>query len=160
MRTAKNMEESLSVPTATSVRSMPMKLVIDQRTVINNFLRTSKGGKVSFTHLIAYAMVQAMKAVPGMNDAYDVVDGKPTLVQKPEINLGIAIDLKKDDGSRQLLVPCVKGCESLNFAQFWAAYEVLVSKARNNKLTIDDFAGTSATITNPGGIGTNHLSPG
>ncbi|MDO5737022.1 MAG: multifunctional oxoglutarate decarboxylase/oxoglutarate dehydrogenase thiamine pyrophosphate-binding subunit/dihydrolipoyllysine-residue succinyltransferase subunit [Propionibacteriaceae bacterium] len=159
MRTAKNMEESLTVPTATSVRSVPMKLVIDQRTIINNFLRTSKGGKVSFTHLIAFAMVQAMKAVPGMNDAYDVVDGKPTLVQNPSINLGIAIDLKKDDGSRQLMVPCVKGCESLNFAQFWAAYEALVERARNNKLTVDDFAGISATITNPGGIGTNHSVP-
>ncbi len=159
MRTAKNMEESLTVPTATSVRSVPMKLVIDQRTVINNFLRTSKGGKVSFTHLIAFAMVQAMKAVPGMNDAYDVIDGKPSLVQNPSINLGIAIDLKKSDGSRQLMVPCVKGCESLNFAQFWAAYEAIVDRARSNKLTVDDFAGTTASITNPGGIGTNHSVP-
>ena len=159
MRTAKNMEESLSVPTATSVRSVPMKLVIDQRTVINNFLRTSKGGKVSFTHLIAWAMVQAMKAVPEMNDAYDVVDGKPTHVQNPAINLGIAIDLKKDDGTRQLMVPCVRSCESLNFAQFWAAYEALVDRARNNKLTVDDFAGTTASITNPGGIGTSHSVP-
>ncbi|MEO7586665.1 MAG: multifunctional oxoglutarate decarboxylase/oxoglutarate dehydrogenase thiamine pyrophosphate-binding subunit/dihydrolipoyllysine-residue succinyltransferase subunit [Arachnia sp.] len=159
MRTAKNMEESLTVPTATSVRSVPMKLVIDQRTIINNFLRTSKGGKVSFTHLIAYAMVQAMKAVPGMNDAYDVVDGKPTLVQNPSINLGVAIDLKKPDGSRQLMVPCVKGCESLNFSQFWAAYEALVTRARSGGLTVDDFAGTTASITNPGGIGTNHSVP-
>ncbi len=159
MRTAKNMEESLTVPTATSVRSIPMKLVIDQRTVINNFLRTSKGGKVSFTHLIAYAMVQAIKAVPGMNNNYDVVDGKPTLMENPSINLGIAIDLKKDDGSRQLLVPCVKGCETLNFAQFWAAYEALVARARDGKLSVDDFVGTTASITNPGGIGTSHSVP-
>ncbi len=159
MRTAKNMEESLTVPTATSVRSIPMKLVIDQRTVINNFLRSSKGGKVSFTHLIAYAMVQAIKSVPGMNNNYDVVDGKPTLMKNPSINLGVAIDLKKDDGSRQLLVPCIKGCESLNFAQFWAAYEALITRARSGALTIDDFAGTTASITNPGGIGTNHSVP-
>ena len=159
MRTAKNMEESLTVPTATSVRSIPMKLVIDQRTVINNFLRTSKGGKVSFTHLIAYAMVRAIKSVPSMNDNYDVVEGKPTLMENPAINLGVAIDLKKDDGSRQLMVPCVKGCESLNFAQFWAAYEALIKRARDGGLTVADFAGTTATITNPGGIGTTHSVP-
>ncbi|MEZ5085551.1 MAG: multifunctional oxoglutarate decarboxylase/oxoglutarate dehydrogenase thiamine pyrophosphate-binding subunit/dihydrolipoyllysine-residue succinyltransferase subunit [Tessaracoccus sp.] len=159
MRTAKNMENSLTVPTATSVRSVPMKLVIDQRTDINDFLRTSKGGKVSFTHIIAYAMVQALKKHPAMNNAYDLKDGKPTLIENPAINLGIAIDLPKPDGTRQLLVPSVKGCESLNFAQFWSAYEAVVYKARNNQLTVADFAGTTATITNPGGIGTNHSVP-
>ncbi len=159
MRTAKNMDASLTVPTATSVRSVPMKLVIDQRTVINDFLRTSKGGKVSFTHLVAYAMIRALKTVSGMNDAYDVVDGKPTLVRNPSINLGIAIDLQKPDGTRQLLVPNVKGCENLNFAQFWAAYEGVVARARKGELTVSDFAGTTATITNPGGIGTNHSVP-
>ncbi|MDF1490137.1 multifunctional oxoglutarate decarboxylase/oxoglutarate dehydrogenase thiamine pyrophosphate-binding subunit/dihydrolipoyllysine-residue succinyltransferase subunit [Tessaracoccus caeni] len=159
MRTAKNMETSLSVPTATSVRSVPMKLVIDQRTDINDFLRTSKGGKVSFTHIIAFAMVQALKKHPAMNNAYDLINGKPTLIENPAINLGIAIDLPKPDGTRQLLVPNIKGCESLNFAQFWSAYEAIVYKARNNQLTVADFAGTTASITNPGGIGTNHSVP-
>lgn len=159
MRTAKNMDTSLSMPTATSVRSVPMKLVIDQRTVINNFLRRSKGGKVSFTHLIGYAMVQAIKAIPAMNNGYEVVDGKPNLVENPSINLGLAIDIKKPDGTRQLLVPNIKGCEDLNFAQFWAAYETMVDKARKGTLTVDDFAGTTASLTNPGGIGTNHSVP-
>lgn len=159
MRTAKNMDASLSVPTATSVRAVPMKLVIDQRTQINDFLRTSKGGKVSFTHLVAYAMVQALKTHPGMNNAYDVVSGKPHLIENPSINLGIAVDLRKSDGSRQLLVPNIKGCESLNFAQFWAAYEQLIRRAREGDLQVADFAGTTASITNPGGIGTNHSVP-
>ena len=159
MRTAKNMDASLSMPTATSVRSVPMKLVIDQRTVINNFLRRSKGGKVSFTHIIGYAMVQALKAIPAMNNGYEIVDGKPNLVENPSINLGLAIDIKKADGTRQLLVPNIKGCEDLNFAQFWAAYEAMVGKARNGNLTVDDFAGTTASLTNPGGIGTNHSVP-
>ncbi|MDO4716026.1 MAG: multifunctional oxoglutarate decarboxylase/oxoglutarate dehydrogenase thiamine pyrophosphate-binding subunit/dihydrolipoyllysine-residue succinyltransferase subunit [Propionibacteriaceae bacterium] len=159
MRTAKNMDTSLSMPTATSVRSVPMKLVIDQRTVINNFLRRSKGGKVSFTHLIGYAMVQAIKAIPAMNNGYEVIDGKPNLVENPSINLGLAIDIKKPDGTRQLLVPNIKGCEDLNFAQFWAAYETMVDKARKGTLTVDDFAGTTASLTNPGGIGTNHSVP-
>ena len=158
MRTAKNMEASLTVPTATSVRAVPMKLVIENRATINNFLRRSRGGKVSFTHIIAYAMVKAMEALPEMNVSYAETDGKPTLVQNQTINLGIAIDVE-NKGVRQLLVPCVKNCERLNFAQFYVGYEQLVRKARNGELTIADFAGTTASITNPGGIGTNMSVP-
>ncbi|WP_203566328.1 multifunctional oxoglutarate decarboxylase/oxoglutarate dehydrogenase thiamine pyrophosphate-binding subunit/dihydrolipoyllysine-residue succinyltransferase subunit [Aestuariimicrobium ganziense] len=159
MRTARNMDASLSMPVATSVRSVPMKLVIDQRMMINNFLRRSTGGKVSFTHILGFAMVQAIRAVPAMNNAYAEVDGKPNLVTNPSINLGLAIDVSKPDGTRQLLVPNIKGCEDLDFAQFWAAYEDLVRRARNNTLTVDDYAGTTASLTNPGGIGTNHSVP-
>ena len=159
MRTAKNMEASLGVPTATSVRSVPMKLVIDQRTMINNFLRRSKGGKVSFTHILGYAMVQALKAVPAMNNGYEEVNGKPHMLVNSQINLGLAIDLPKPDGTRQLLVPNIKDAGSLDFAQFWAAYEDMVKRARNNELTVADFQNTTGSLTNPGGIGTNHSVP-
>src|SRR6188472_993603 len=158
-RTAKNMDISLAVPTATSVRSLPVKLLIDQRVVINNHLRRARGGKVSYTHIIGYAMVQALKSVPAMNNAYDVIDGKPTLVVPSHINLGLAIDLPKEDGTRQLLVPSIKNCETLDFAQFWAAYEQMVKKARSGNLTVVDFAGTTITLTNPGTIGTSHSVP-
>lgn len=159
MRTAKNMDASLTMPTATSVRSIPMKLVIDQRTMVNNFLRRSKGGKVSFTHIIGYAMVQALKAIPAMNNGYAVVDGKPNMVVNEAINLGLAIDLPKPDGTRQLLVPNIKDAGSLDFAQFVASYEDMVRRARKGELGVDDFAGTTASLTNPGGIGTNHSVP-
>ena len=159
LRTAKNMDSSLEMPTATSVRAVPMKLVIDHRTMINAHLARTIGGKVSFTHLIGYAMVQALKMVPAMNVAYEVVDGKPTLVEPDTINLGIAIDMTKPDGTRQLLVPNIRSCEQLTFGQFWSAYEEVVAKARKGTLTVDDFAGTTATLTNPGGIGTNHSIP-
>ncbi|SDS81044.1 2-oxoglutarate dehydrogenase E1 component [Friedmanniella luteola] len=158
-RTAKNMDLSLTVPTATSVRSLPVKLLIDQRVVINNHLRRARGGKVSYTHLIGYAMVQALKAVPAMNSSYELVDGKPTMVVPAHINLGLAIDMPKEDGTRQLLVPSIKNCEKLDFAQFWAAYEQMVKKARAGKLTVVDFADTTITLTNPGTIGTNHSVP-
>ena len=124
------MDLSLTVPTATSVRSLPVKLLIDQRVVINNHLRRARGGKVSYTHLIGYAMVQALKTCPAMNNGYEVVDGKPTMVVPAHINLGLAIDMPKPDGTRQLLVPSIKSCENLDFAQFWAAYEEMVKKAR------------------------------
>ncbi|MCA0294920.1 MAG: multifunctional oxoglutarate decarboxylase/oxoglutarate dehydrogenase thiamine pyrophosphate-binding subunit/dihydrolipoyllysine-residue succinyltransferase subunit [Actinobacteria bacterium] len=159
LRTATNMDASLAMPTATSVRDVPMKLATDQRQMINAHLARSTGGKVSFTHLIGWAMVQALKAVPEMNNSYEVVDGKAMLVTPPSINLGLAIDIKKPDGTRQLLVPNIKNCEDLNFAQFWAAYEALVRKARDNALTVADFAGTTASLTNPGGLGTNHSVP-
>lgn len=159
MRTAQNMSTSLEVPTATSVRAIPMKLAIEQRTVINAHLRRSTGGKVSFTHLIGFAMVQAIKAVPEMNNSFATVDGVPTLVTPPSINLGIAIDLQKPDGTRQLFVPCIRGAESMDFAQFWRAYEDIVKRARAGTLTADDFQGTTASLTNPGGIGTTHSVP-
>ncbi len=158
-RTAANMDVSLSVPTATSVREVPMKLVIDQREMINTHLARSTGGKVSFTHLIGWAMVQALKAIPEMNNSYELINGKPNLVTPPTINLGLAIDSKRPDGTRQLLVPNIKHCEDLDFAGFWNAYERLVVRAREGSLGVDDFAGTTASLTNPGGLGTNHSVP-
>ncbi|MEL4506183.1 multifunctional oxoglutarate decarboxylase/oxoglutarate dehydrogenase thiamine pyrophosphate-binding subunit/dihydrolipoyllysine-residue succinyltransferase subunit [Luteococcus sp. H138] len=159
MRTAKAMDNSLSMPVATTVRSVPMKLVIDQRTVINNFLKRSKGGKVSFTHIIGFAMVQALKAIPAMNNAYGEENGKPVLIENPSINVGLAMDLVKPDGSRNLVVPAIKGCEQLDFMQWWAAYEEVVKKGRTGKLGVEDFQGVTASLTNPGGLGTNHSVP-
>jgi multifunctional 2-oxoglutarate metabolism enzyme len=158
-RTATNMSGSLAVPTATSVRDVPAKLLIDNRIVINNHLRRGRGGKVSFTHLIGYAIVRALAAVPAMNDSFAEDDGKPVLVAPEHVNLGLAIDVSKDDGSRQLLVPNIKGAESMDFRQFWTAYEDVVRKARIGKLTVEDFAGTTISLTNPGTIGTVHSIP-
>ena len=158
-RVVQSMEGSLSVPTATSVRVVPVKLLIDNRTVINNHLKRGRGGKVSFTHLIGYAMVKAARAMPEMNSFFTELEGKPAVGHPEHINLGIAIDLAKPDGSRQLLVPSIKGCEDLDFAQFWSAYEDMVRKARGGALTVEDFAGTTLSLTNPGTIGTVHSVP-
>ena len=158
-RVVQSMEGSLSVPTATSVRVVPAKLMIDNRTVINNHLKRGRGGKVSFTHLIGYAMVKAIRSMPEMNTFFTDLDGKPAIGHPEHINLGIAIDLAKPDGSRQLLVPSIKGCEGLDFAQFWSAYEDIVRKARAGSLTVEDFAGTTISLTNPGTIGTVHSVP-
>jgi 2-oxoglutarate dehydrogenase E1 component len=158
-RTAVNMTASLAVPTATSVRSVPAKLLIDNRIVINNHLARGRGGKVSFTHLIGFAVVRALAAAPEMNYAYAELDGKPGLVQPEHINLGLAIDVTARDGSRQLLVPGVKAAESMDFRQFWMAYEDVVRRARSGKLAVEDFAATTITLTNPGTIGTEHSVP-
>jgi 2-oxoglutarate decarboxylase len=154
-----NMEASLQVPTATSVRAVPAKLMVDNRIVINNHLSRGRGGKVSFTHLIGWALVRAVVAHPEMNNTYAEIDGKPTLVQPEHINLGIAIDLVKKDGSRTLVVPSVKNCETLDFRGFWQAYEDIVRRARRNELTMEDYSGTTISLTNPGGIGTVHSIP-
>ena len=158
-RTAQNMDASLAVPTATSVRSVPVKLLWDNRTVINNHLARARGGKVSFTHLIGYALVKALRAMPEMNNGFDVIEGKPTQITPAHINLGLAIDMAKPDGTRQLLVPSIKAAETMDFAAFWTAYEGIVVKARNNKLGVEDFQGTTISLTNPGTIGTNHSVP-
>jgi len=158
-RTAANMDMSLSVPTATSVRAIPAKLLIDNRIVINNHLKRGRGGKVSFTHLIGYAIVKALRTMPAMNHSYTEVDGKPTLVKPEHVGLGLAIDVQKSNGERQLLVPSIKGAEEMDFRQFWMAYEEVVRKARAGKLGVDDFAGTTISLTNPGTIGTVHSVP-
>ncbi|MEU5521754.1 multifunctional oxoglutarate decarboxylase/oxoglutarate dehydrogenase thiamine pyrophosphate-binding subunit/dihydrolipoyllysine-residue succinyltransferase subunit [Streptomyces sp. NPDC093250] len=156
---AKNMDASLELPTATSVRAVPVKLLFDNRIVINNHLKRARGGKISFTHLIGYAMVQAIKAMPSMNYSFARVDGKPTLVKPEHVNLGLAIDLVKPNGERQLVVAAIKKAETLNFFEFWQAYEDIVRRARDNKLTMDDFTGVTVSLTNPGGLGTVHSVP-
>ncbi|MFJ3983880.1 multifunctional oxoglutarate decarboxylase/oxoglutarate dehydrogenase thiamine pyrophosphate-binding subunit/dihydrolipoyllysine-residue succinyltransferase subunit [Streptomyces fungicidicus] len=156
---AKNMDASLELPTATSVRAVPVKLLFDNRIVINNHLKRARGGKISFTHLIGYAMVQAIKAMPTMNHSFARVDGKPTLVKPEHVNLGLAIDLVKPNGDRQLVVAAIKKAETLNFFEFWQAYEDIVRRARDNKLTMDDFTGVTVSLTNPGGLGTVHSVP-
>ncbi len=158
-RVVSNMEASLEVPTATSVRAVPAKLLVDNRIVINNHLSRTRGGKVSFTHLIGYAVVEALAEVPAMNRGYSPQDGKPAVVDPGTVNLGLAIDLPKPDGTRQLLVPNIKHADDLDFGQFMATYEDVVRRARNNKLTPDDFAGTTISLTNPGTIGTVHSVP-
>jgi multifunctional 2-oxoglutarate metabolism enzyme len=158
-RTAANMAASLAVPTATSVRAIPAKLLVDNRIVINNHLGRGRGGKVSFTHLIGYAVIRALAAVPEMNDSYAEVDGKPVLIRPEHVNLGLAIDVRKSDGTRQLLVPSIKAAEAMDFRQFWMAYEDVVRKARTGKLAVEDFAGTTISLTNPGTIGTEHSVP-
>jgi len=158
-RVVANMESSLEVPTATSVRAIPAKLMVDNRTVINNHLARARGGKISFTHLIGYAIIEALADMPAMNQGYTLIDGKPAVVNPGHVNLGLAIDLAKPDGTRQLLVPCIKRSDTLDFGQFVAAYEEVVRKARGGKLTVEDFAGTTITLTNPGTIGTVHSVP-
>jgi len=158
-RVVTNMEASLGVPTATSVRAIPAKLLVDNRIIINNHLARGRGGKVSFTHLLGYAIVQAIKSVPGMNAAFAEIDGKPSIIQHSQINLGLAIDLAKPDGTRQLLVPCIKGAQDMDFNRFWTTYDDIVRRARQGRLGVEDFAGTTLSLTNPGTIGTVHSVP-
>jgi multifunctional 2-oxoglutarate metabolism enzyme len=155
-----NMEASLEVPTATSVRDVPAKLLEVQRSIINNHLKRTRGGKVSFTHLIAYAIVRALDAVPSMRNTFMRDDANnPMIVRHSSVGLGIAVDLAKSDGSRALVVPCIKAANAKTFREFYDSYEEVIRKARTNKLGVDDFAGVTVAITNPGGIGTRHSVP-
>lgn len=154
-----NMEQSLTVPTATSVRSIPVKVMVENRTIINENLKTSGRGKVSFTHIIAWAIIKAIKAYPQMNTGYGFIDGKPSRLENDSVNLGLAIDIEKKDGSRNLLVPNIKGADKMNFGEFFDAYNAVVKKARDGKLEISDFQGTTISLTNPGTIGTVSSNP-
>jgi 2-oxoglutarate decarboxylase len=156
---ARRMEESLSVPTATSFRTVPTRLLELNRGLINRHLERVLGGRVSFTHLIAYAIVKSLNAFPAMNRSYAMVDGKAAVIQHPHVNLGLAVDVKRRDGTRTLVVPTIKEADGLDFAGFHAAYEELIRKVRASELGPEDFAGTTVTITNPGTIGTVQSVP-
>ncbi|HVL64740.1 MAG TPA: multifunctional oxoglutarate decarboxylase/oxoglutarate dehydrogenase thiamine pyrophosphate-binding subunit/dihydrolipoyllysine-residue succinyltransferase subunit [Actinomycetota bacterium] len=158
-RIAENMQASLEVPTATSVREIPAKLLEENRRIINRYLATSRsGGKVSFTHLIGYAILRALEARPAMKAAFQEVNGAPYVIQRKHVNLGLAVDVERKDG-RILLVPNIKGAQEHDFSSFWSAYEDLIRKVKSNKLSPDDFAGTTVTLTNPGTVGTHASVP-
>jgi 2-oxoglutarate dehydrogenase E1 component len=165
-RIVQNMEASLGVPTATSFRDVPAKLLEVNRKVMNGYLGRTRGGKVSFTHIIGYAIVRAIaERVPVMSSTFVAgEDGKPRVIHHDHVGLGIAVDVEKSDGSRTLLVPVIKDADTLDFRAFWGTYEDLIRKVRSNKLSVDDFAGATVTLTNPGTIGTKQsvarLMPG
>src|SRR3954452_23524010 len=156
-----NMQRSLTVPTATSFRDVPAKLLQVNREVINGYRTRQGGGKVSFTHLIAYAVVRAIAdAMPVMNNTFvEGPDGKPRVIRNEHVQMGLAVDVAKADGSRTLVVPVLRDADTLTFAEFHAAYEDLIRKVKTNKLTVDDFQGATVTLTNPGTIGTVQSVP-
>jgi len=157
---ADRMAASRVLPTATSVRTFPAKLLEVNRTIINNQLaRRAEGGKVSFTHLIGWAVIRALGEQPAMNAAYTEIDGKPARIAYEHINLGLAMDLPRKGGGRTLLVPNLKQVDELDFKHYWQAYEEVVSRVRSGSITPDDFAGTTATLTNPGTVGTVQSVP-
>lgn len=156
----KNMGESLRIPTATSAREIPAKLLIENRKVINAHLAATTGGKVSFTHLIGYAIIEALVEMPSMNVRFEKdEDGRECIRKFAHVGFGLAIDLPKKDGSRSLMVPVIHDADTLNFRQFIDAYEDLVKRARGGQLKPSDFSGGTVTLTNPGTLGTKYSVP-
>jgi multifunctional 2-oxoglutarate metabolism enzyme len=155
------MERSLTVPTATSFRNVPAKLLEVNRKVINGYRTRAGQSKISFTHIIGYAIARAIAdAVPQMNNTYVTdADGKPRIIRNEHVNMGLAVDVGKADGSRTLVVPVLREADALRFDEFLNAYEELIRKVKNNKLTVDDFQGATITLTNPGTIGTVQSVP-
>jgi multifunctional 2-oxoglutarate metabolism enzyme len=150
---AQAMDESKEVPTATSFRTIAVDTLDAKRKALNGLLK-ERGLKVSFTHLVAWAIVQAAKRHPVMTRVFEQRDGKPYAIEGGPVNLGIAVDVERKDGSHSLMVPAIKGAEELDFNAFHSYYEDLITKTRESKLTADDFQGTNISLTNPGGIGT------
>src|ERR1044072_7036519 len=147
-------EKSLSLPTATYERRIPVKLLDENRRIINQHLAEKDRGKASYTHLIAWAVLRAMDTFPQLNDGYALVNNTPSRVKRKGVNLGVAVDLTKKDGTRTLLVPNIKNANALSFAEFLTAYDDVVTRAREGKLQIPDFQDTTVSLTNPGTIGT------
>ena len=158
-RIAANMNASLQVPTATSVRTLPVKVLDENRRVINAHMRDRALGKASYTHLVGYAMVRAVGEMPNVQAYYEEREGKGYKVTPRKVNIGLAIDVPSGDGTRSLVVPNLKDAANKDFLQFYEAYQDIVARGRAGKLTAADFAGTSFSLTNPGGFGTEMSVP-
>src|SRR5438128_630908 len=158
LRIAENMEASLAVPTATSQRQIPIKLLDENRRIINQHLAAQKR-KVSYTHLIAYAIIKALRTFPQLNDSFDTRDGAAYRIRHTDVNFGVAVDVTKKDGSRSLLVPSIKGADKMTFRQLLDTYDDVVRRARASQLKVEDFQGTTISLTNPGTIGTTASNP-
>ena len=154
-----NMTSSLSIPIATSFRTIPVKVLEENRLTINNYLKKMNAGKISFTHIIGWAIVKALDTITSLNNAYTIIDGNPYVIKKTDINFGLAVDLEKKDGSRSLIVPNIKKANNMNFKQFFDSYNDIINRSRQGKIEISDFQGTTITLTNPGTIGTAASQP-
>jgi len=149
-----NMNTSLTIPVATSQRTIAVKLLEENRIVINQHLQKKNEGKVSFTHIISWAILKGISKVPSMNNGFTIIDGKPNVIIRKNVNLGLAIDIERKDGSRTLFVPNIKSVNKLNFKEFWKAYDDIVVRSRKGTIDPSEFFGTTVTLTNPGTIGT------
>ena len=154
LKIVENMESSLSVPTATSERRIPVKLLDENRRIINKHLAENDRGKASYTHLVAWAILRALEEFSQLNDGFAEIDQTASRIKRLQVNLGVAVDLTKKDGTRTLLVPNIKNANSLTFSEFLAAYDDVIKRAREGKLQISDFQGTTVSLTNPGTLGT------
>ncbi|MBK9167566.1 MAG: multifunctional oxoglutarate decarboxylase/oxoglutarate dehydrogenase thiamine pyrophosphate-binding subunit/dihydrolipoyllysine-residue succinyltransferase subunit [Bryobacterales bacterium] len=151
---AENMEASLSLPLATSQRTIPVKVIDENRRIVNLRRTTTGKSKVSYTHIIGWAIVRALRAFPQLNHAYSERGGQPFRIVRPQVNLGIAVDVETREGARNLVVPNIKNAGSLDFEAYMARFDDLVARARRNKLALDDFQATTISLTNPGTVGT------
>lgn len=154
-----NMESSLTIPTATSLRTVSVKLLEENRRIINQHIKRMREKKVSYTHIVAFAIIQAAKKFPMMNNSYAQIEGKPHLVNKKDVNFGIAVDMTRKDGSRSLMVPNIKKADKMDFKKFMNSYDDLIARARSGQIEPSDFQNTTMTLTNPGGIGTVSSTP-
>jgi len=149
-----NMNLSLTIPVATSQRTIAVKLLEENRIIINQHLQRKNEGKVSYTHLISWAISKALIKIPAINNCFTVSNGKPAVLIRKNINLGLAVDIERKDGTRSLLVPNIKNVNQLNFKQFWKSYDDIVERTRKGTIDPSEFLGTTVTLTNPGTIGT------
>ena len=157
-RIVTNMEASLELPTATSVRTLSAKVLAENRAILNEHMQVRALGKASYTHLIAFALAKAIGEMPRIASAFVERDGKAFRRIPAHVNLGLAIDVPGPRG-RMLVVPSIKAAQTMDFARFHRAFEDLVRRGREGKLTPEDYAGTNVTLTNPGGFGTEMSVP-
>ena len=156
-RLAQNMTASLAVPTATSFRDVDVATLEAAAPALNEQIAPRK---VSFTHLIGWAIVRRGQRAAGHDPLLPRVRTAAAYRVDPGgVNLGLAVDVERPDGSRFLVVPVIKGADGMDFADFSPATRSWSSAARASRLSPDDMAGATITLTNPGTLGTTASVP-
>lgn len=153
------MNDSLDVPSASATRTIPVKVLDENRRIINRYFQKIYKPRVSFTHMLAWAFVKALEKYPRLNDSYEEIDGKPFRIKKDTVNVGLAIDIESKQGFRMMVIPSLKNAQTLTFDKFVEEFDRLIEKARNNQLELNELLDATITLTNPGMIGTTFSSP-
>jgi 2-oxoglutarate decarboxylase len=154
VRIIENMDASVALPTATSYRTIPVKLLEENRRIINEHMAAANRPKVSFTHLIAWSLLRALRRFPSLNSSYEVVDGAPFRRVKNPVHLGVAVDQERKDGTRTLIVPRIKDADKMSFPEFLNAYDDTIRRTRTGTIDPSNLQGSTISLTNPGTVGT------
>ena len=154
-RIAENMKASLSIPLATSQRVMPVKVIDENRRIINEH-RALHRQEQDLLH--AHHRLGHREGASSNPDAESCVRGN----ERRAVSRGARPGQHRHRGGRggqgrRAVAQSARTSRmpaSLDFAQFVAAFDDIVARARSNKLTVQDFEGTTISLTNPGTVGT------
>jgi 2-oxoglutarate dehydrogenase E2 component (dihydrolipoamide succinyltransferase) len=149
---AKNMVLSKQTsPHVNSIDEIDMTNLVKSREKIKEAFKKREGINLTYSHFVLYAIVQALKDHPMVNSSLE----GDNIVIKKNIHLGCAVAVPGNG----LVVPVIKNAQDLNLTGIARQLDILATKAKTKKLTMDDLTGGTYTFTNNGSFGTLIATP-